>query len=171
MAERTGSTYSLRFNLQVGLAAGLLFWIQFAYPHRAVGCWSVLGAMLFLALSYPSRFWASITGIFGFEAGLLLGMLLGVQSHWLWILTGLAGSVLLTLIEHGRLTLSPAARREPQELKIEVLAREVGLGAFAGSVAASLLRSEVLRLYLLAALILGLRLLLDLKRRQKGTGA
>jgi len=168
MAERTGSTYSLRFNLQLGVASGLLFWIQFAYPLRASACWAVLGALLFLALSYPSRFWASITGIFGFEGGLVLGMFLGVQNHWLWISTGLLGSILLTVLEHGRLTFaSSAVRHEPESLSLQVVVREVGLGAVAGSVASSLIRSEVMRLYLLGALIIGLRWLLDAKRRQK----
>src|SRR5262249_46494027 len=100
MSERKPPAYSLRFNLQLGLAAGVLFWVQFAYPQRAVGCWSVLGAMLFLALSYPSRFWAAVTGIFGFEAGLLLGMVLRIQNHLLWIGGGFIGAVLLTLLEN-----------------------------------------------------------------------
>ena len=165
MSERNPPAYSLRFNLQLGLGAGLLFWVQFAYPNRAVTCWSILGAMLFLALSYPSRFWAAVTGIFGFEAGLLLGMVLRVQNHLLWIAGGFVGAVLLTLLENFRLGSIPLPKRPAGSLRIEVLIREVGLGAFAGSVAATVLRSEALRLFVLAGLIVALRLLLDSKHK------
>ena len=165
MAKRAPSHYSLQFNVGLGLAAGLLFWVQFSQPERAVTAWSVLGAMLFLAVSYPSRFWAAITGIFGFEAGILVGMLLGVQTHWLWILGGFGGSLALTLVEHFRLGTIPLPDRKTGPLRAEVFIREIGLGAFAGSVAASVLSAEVWRLYLLGILIIVLRLALDKKKR------
>jgi hypothetical protein len=167
MPQRAPSQYSLQFNLGLGLVAGLLFWIQFAHPERAVHCWSILGSLLFLAVSYPSRFWAAVTGIFGFEAGIAAGMLLGVENHLLWILGGFGGALLLTLAEHFRLGTIPLPRRESESLRPDVLVREMGMGAFAGSVAATLLRSEVMRLYLVSALIIGLRLLLDRKERMK----
>lgn len=170
MSRRVPSHYSLRFNLGYAFVAGLLFWIQFTAPARAVGCWALLGAMLFLAVSYTSRFWSSVTGIFGFEGGLLAGMLLGVQNHWLWILGGFAGALGLTLLEHLRLSTMPPEKGSAQALRVEVLIREIGLGAFAGSVAASMLHSEVSRLYLLGGLIIVLRLLLDKKPASRDEG-
>ncbi len=154
---------SLRLQAGLALFAGFLFWLQISRPSAAVSCWSALGALLFLALSYPDRFWGSITGIFGFEAGILAGLLVGIENHSLWIGSGFAGCLGLTALTHRFRWYSRGSGEGENGIEPQVMAREVGLGAAAGSLAATLLTGEVLRLYLLAALLVAGRVLMDKK--------